>query len=130
MKEWKITKHNIATDGTTEHITYELLLDFPVSTWNNSSKRPVVILEYSDYRVSKRWLVSEKKFLGIKYKKYYTHKPHKSCVIKFVYFQNCPKEELYTSRKRTYDRFTIKYCQDKAEELLWGKLQDVISQLK
>ena len=124
---WRKTYHTQSTDGVTEHIHMELMMNFPVTRWNKKKERPVVRIEYYDYKKEGGWYIDDRKT------KWYTYPPHKNCDIKINYFQSHPATKLYSGTKDTkvhYNDFTIEYCMKEAERIFKERLMDVINQFK
>ena len=121
--EWITTKHIQSTDGKTEKIYCELILEFPNSRWNKKEKSPVIQLFYYDYKVENSWYIDENKT------KLYTQPPHKWCELVFNYFQRMPEIKFYSGDKRTlYNDFTLDFCKREALRLFTERLSSVLNQ--
>lgn len=121
--EWITTKHTKSTCGKTENIHCELLLNFPVSHWNEKDKSPVIRIFYHDYKVESGWWLDDKKT------KWYAYPPHKRCEIMINYFQRHPTLVLHSrTNEISYDEFTIDFCKQQAEKIFTERLRDLLNQ--
>ena len=98
--DWITTKHIQSTDGKTEKIHCELMLNFPTSQWNKNEKSPVIQLFYYDYKVEGGWWIDNAKT------KWHTYPPHKHCEIRFNYFHSVIAFPFYS----TFFCFKIYFC--------------------
>jgi hypothetical protein len=121
--EWITTKQIQSTDGKTEKIYCELMLDFPTSVWNKNEKSPVIQLFYYNYKVDGGWWLDKNET------EWYTHPPHKFCEIQFNYFQRMPKITLYSREEKTpYSEFTLDFCKKEALKIFTERLSKVLNQ--
>ena len=122
---WRTVRHIQSTDGKTESVECELILNFPTSHWNKKEESPVVKVKYYDYKVESGWWIDDAKT------KWYTYPPHKSCEIYVNYLQRHPVIK-FGSRfdKVTYEEFTLEYCKEQAIKIFVKRLQDILKQCK